>query len=171
MSDWRVGGGSLVLASAVLDLAPTSASLSVLGFVSCPYDVDCVTDTLGCRITFLSWPPGRRCHVDPVCFWCDLQIIVLHVDRQVSGGVFLTGARNVIVCKFRSSIMVSDKCGRLVTVNSMCAVCMELLSTTAGTVGIGALGLNWDHHINSGEDVDRGHFDRPHVGDVANRRS
>ena len=52
MSDWRVGGGgSLVLASAVLDLAPTSVSLSVLGFVSCPYDVDCVTDTLECRIT------------------------------------------------------------------------------------------------------------------------
>ena len=81
MSDWRVGGGgSLVLASAVLDLAPTSVSLSVLGFVSCPYDVDCVTDTLGCRITFLSWPPVRRCHVDAVCFWCDLQIIVLLVD-------------------------------------------------------------------------------------------
>ena len=27
------------------------------------------------------------------------------------------------------------------------------------------------HHVNSGEDVDRGHFVRPHVGDVANRRS
>ena len=67
--------------------------------------------------------------------------------------------------------MVSDKCRILVAVNSMCAVCMELLSTTAAAVGIGALGLNWDQHINSGEDVDRGHFDRRHVGDVANRRS
>ena len=59
----------------------------------------------------------------------------------------------------------------LVAVNSMCAVCMELLSTTAGTVGIEVLGFHWDHHINSGVDVDRGHFDRPHVGDVASRRS
>ena len=32
--------GALVLASAVLDLAPTAASFSVLGFVSCLSDVD-----------------------------------------------------------------------------------------------------------------------------------
>ena len=38
-------------------------------------------------------------------------------------------------------------------------------------LGSELLVFNWDHHINSGVDVGRGHFDRPHVGDVANRRS
>ena len=38
--------GALVLAAAVFDLAPTAASLSVLGFVSCLSDVDLLTDAL-----------------------------------------------------------------------------------------------------------------------------
>ena len=38
--------GALVLASAVLDLAPTAASFSVLGFVPCLSDVDLLTDAL-----------------------------------------------------------------------------------------------------------------------------
>ena len=38
--------GALVLASAVLDLAPTAGSFSVLGLVSCLSDVDLLTDAL-----------------------------------------------------------------------------------------------------------------------------
>ena len=40
--------------------------------------------------------------------FCNLQIFLVHVDRQVSGGVFQTVAGNVTVCKFRSSIIVTN---------------------------------------------------------------
>ena len=58
--------GALVLASAVLDLAPTAASFSVLGFVPCVSDVDLLTDALRRRIAFFSCAAVTRCHVDAV---------------------------------------------------------------------------------------------------------
>ena len=73
--------------------------------------------------------------------------------------------------KVGSSIIVSNVRDMLVVVESVFEVCVELSPTAPGTVGIGAFGFKWDHHIISGEDVDRGHFDRPHAGDVANHRS
>ena len=65
---------------------------------------------------------------------------LLHVDRQVSGGVFQTVARNVTVCKIRSSIIASNV-RDMVVVQSIFVVCVELSPTAPGTVGIGALGF------------------------------
>ena len=98
-----------------------------------------------------------------------------HVDRQDPGGVFQTVAGNILVCKVGSSIMVSNLRDKLLVVDTMFAVCMELSPTAPGTVGIGALGVvcavNVDHHNNSVEDVDCGHWDCAHAGDVANHTS
>ena len=64
----------------------------------------------------------------------------------------------------------------LLVVDTMFAVCMELSPTAPGTVGIGALGFvcasgMWITTINLVEDVDCGHWDCAHAGDVANHTS
>ena len=87
VSDLGVGGrGALVLASAVFELVLTAQSQFVLGFVSCVSDVDLLIDAFGWRIAFFSCPTVTRCHFDAGYFWRDLQIFLVHVDRQVSGG-------------------------------------------------------------------------------------
>ena len=103
-----------------------------------------------------------------VCFWRDLQIYLLHVDRQVSGGVFQTVARNVTVCKIRSSIIASNV-RDMVVVQSIFVVCVELSPTAPLESELWV--FSCDHHIIAGEDADRGHFDGTHAGDVANHRS
>ena len=82
-----------------------------------------------------------NCHVDAVYFLRDLQIFLLHVDRQVSGGVFQTVVWNFTVCKIGSSIIVSSFRDMLVVVESMFEVCVELSPTAPGTVGIRAFGF------------------------------
>ena len=73
-----------------------------------------------------------------------------------------------------SLIMVSNLCDMLV-VDTMFAVCMELSPTAPGTVGICALGFVRAMQFGSphqfSEDVDCGHWDCAHAGDVANHTS
>ena len=109
VSDMGVGGrGALVLALAVFELVLTAQSQFVLGFVSCISDVDLLIDAFGWRIAFFSCPTVTRCHFDAGYFWRDLQIFLVHVDRQVSGGSLkpLPGMSSSARSALRSSCQV-----------------------------------------------------------------